>query len=434
MFKNLIGGEWVEGPRVSRNINPSDTRDVVGEYAQADAAQARQAIAAATQAPARLGPVHPAAALRHPRRRRHRDPGAQGRAGRPARPRGRQDAARGASARWHAPATSSSSSPAKRCASAARWCLRCARASAWRSPASRVGVVGLITPWNFPIAIPAWKIAPGAGLRQHRGAQAGRSRARLRLGARRHPAPRRPAGRRVQPGDGPRLRSRARCCWTTSASTRSASPARWPPASASRRPASRAWPSSSSRWAARIRWWCSTTPTSDVAVNAALNSGFFSTGQRCTASSRLIVTEGIHDRFVAAMAEKMKALKVDDARKEGTDIGPVVDDKQLAQNLEYVAIATAEGARLVAGGEAIERNGEARPATTCARAVRRDDGADAHQPRRGVRPGGERHPREGLRRGAGLGQRHRVRPVRRHRHDLAQVRDALQAPRRRPAW
>ena len=50
MFKNLIGGEWVEGPRVSRNINPSDTRDLVGEFAQADAAQARQAIAAAAQA------------------------------------------------------------------------------------------------------------------------------------------------------------------------------------------------------------------------------------------------------------------------------------------------------------------------------------------------------------------------------------------------
>ena len=45
MFQNLIGGEWLEGPRVSRNINPSDTRDVVGEFAQADPAQARQAIA-----------------------------------------------------------------------------------------------------------------------------------------------------------------------------------------------------------------------------------------------------------------------------------------------------------------------------------------------------------------------------------------------------
>ena len=50
MFKNLINGEWVDGARVSRNINPSDTRDVVGEYAQADAEQARTAIAAARAA------------------------------------------------------------------------------------------------------------------------------------------------------------------------------------------------------------------------------------------------------------------------------------------------------------------------------------------------------------------------------------------------
>jgi acyl-CoA reductase-like NAD-dependent aldehyde dehydrogenase len=49
MFKNLIGGEWVQGPRTSRNINPSDTRDVVGEYAQADADAGAQAIAAAAR-------------------------------------------------------------------------------------------------------------------------------------------------------------------------------------------------------------------------------------------------------------------------------------------------------------------------------------------------------------------------------------------------
>ncbi|MFY9510693.1 MAG: aldehyde dehydrogenase family protein, partial [Rubrivivax sp.] len=50
MFKNLIAGEWVDGPRASRNINPSDTRDIVGEYAQADAEQARAAVAAAQAA------------------------------------------------------------------------------------------------------------------------------------------------------------------------------------------------------------------------------------------------------------------------------------------------------------------------------------------------------------------------------------------------
>jgi alpha-ketoglutaric semialdehyde dehydrogenase len=99
----------------------------------------------------------------------------------------------------------------------------------------------------------------------------------------------------------------------------------------------------------------------DVAVNAALQSGFFSTGQRCTASSRVIVTEGIHDRFVAALTAKLQTLKVDDARKKGTDIGPVVDDKQLAQDLEYIAIGQAEGARLVTGGQAMATNADGAP-------------------------------------------------------------------------
>jgi len=98
-----------------------------------------------------------------------------------------------------------------------------------------------------------------------------------------------------------------------------------------------------------------------VAVNCAVQSGFFSTGQRCTASSRVIATAGIHDRFVAAVAEKMKALVVDDARKKGTDIGPVVDASQLAQNVDYLAIGRGEGATLAAGGEVLERNADGAP-------------------------------------------------------------------------
>ncbi|MEL6823352.1 MAG: aldehyde dehydrogenase family protein, partial [Calditrichota bacterium] len=67
----------------------------------------------------------------------------------------------------------------------------------------------------------------------------------------------------------------------------------------------------------------------ETAVNCAANGAFFSTGQRCTASSRLIVTEGIHDRFVEALTEKMKSLRVGHALKETTQIGPVVDEAQL---------------------------------------------------------------------------------------------------------
>src|SRR5690606_37381722 len=62
-----------------------------------------------------------------------------------------------------------------------------------------------------------------------------------------------------------------------------------------------------------------------LAVNCAVQGAYYSTGQRCTASSRLIVTNGIHDRFIAAVAERLGQLTVDDALLPTTDIGPVVD-------------------------------------------------------------------------------------------------------------
>jgi hypothetical protein len=121
----------------------------------------------------------------------------------------------------------------------------------------------------------------------------------------------------------------------------------------------------------------------------------------------VIVTEGIHDRFMAAMVEKMKTLKVDDARKAGTDIGPVVDDRQLAQDLEYIGIGQQEGAKLAYGGEALEKNADGAPRLLPAPCpVHRDHARHAHQPRRNLRPRGQRVARQELRRGPGLGQRH----------------------------
>jgi aldehyde dehydrogenase (NAD+) len=93
-----------------------------------------------------------------------------------------------------------------------------------------------------------------------------------------------------------------------------------------------------------------------TAVSVAVNGAYFQTGQRCTASSRLIVTEGIHDRFIAAMVERMKKLVVDDALKAGTEVGPVIDERQLGKNLEYVEVGQKEGARLVYGGERVKRD------------------------------------------------------------------------------
>ncbi|MFY9624454.1 MAG: aldehyde dehydrogenase family protein, partial [Rhodoplanes sp.] len=94
----------------------------------------------------------------------------------------------------------------------------------------------------------------------------------------------------------------------------------------------------------------------ELVVEAAANGAFYQTGQRCTASSRLIVTAGIHDRFVEALTAKTKALIVDDALKPGTQIGPVVDEAQLDQDLHYLAIGKDEGAKLHWGGERLNRD------------------------------------------------------------------------------
>lgn len=86
-----------------------------------------------------------------------------------------------------------------------------------------------------------------------------------------------------------------------------------------------------------------------VAVECAMQGGFGSTGQRCTASSILVVTDDIHDAFVDAMSTRMATWTVGDARGAGTDMGPVVDAGQLAQDERYLDLARAEGAEIVGG-------------------------------------------------------------------------------------
>ncbi|NIJ38716.1 aldehyde dehydrogenase (NAD+) [Sphingopyxis panaciterrae] len=91
----------------------------------------------------------------------------------------------------------------------------------------------------------------------------------------------------------------------------------------------------------------------DRAVAIALDGGFFQTGQRCTASSRVIVEDAVHDRFVAALAERAATLRVGAALDPATEVGPASNARQLEQNLRYAGIAVAEGGRLVTGGEAL---------------------------------------------------------------------------------
>ena len=95
----------------------------------------------------------------------------------------------------------------------------------------------------------------------------------------------------------------------------------------------------------------------DVAVDCAMQGGFGSTGQRCTASSILVVTEGIHDAFVDAMEQRMATWTVGDARQAGVDMGPVVDPSQLAQDEQYLQVARSEGAHVI-GGARLESAGD----------------------------------------------------------------------------
>jgi alpha-ketoglutaric semialdehyde dehydrogenase len=359
MFKNLINGEWVAGPKVSRNINPSDTRDLVGEYTQADAGQTRDAIGAALAA-------FPAWSLSTPQQRFDILDAV-----------GSEILARRAElgdllAREEGKTLPEAIGEVARAGNIFKFFAgEALRPGGEVMPSVRpgvgveitrepLGVVGIITPWNFPIAIPAWKIAPAlaygncvvfkpadlvpgsawalAEILKKSGIPPGVFNLVMGRGS--------DVGATLL--DDPRV---AAITFTGSVGT-----------------GQRVATACVARMAKFQLEMGGKNPMIvlddadlDVAVNCAVQSGFFSTGQRCTASSRVIVTAGIHDRFVEAAVERLKGIKVDDARKAGTDIGPVVDQSQLAQNLDYVNIARSEGARLAFGGVAIERNVEGRP-------------------------------------------------------------------------
>src|SRR5262245_36027518 len=87
----------------------------------------------------------------------------------------------------------------------------------------------------------------------------------------------------------------------------------------------------------------------DIAVECAVNGAYFSTGQRCTASSRLIVEKPVYDEFIKRAVKRLQSLKVGDALTVGIDIGPVASKQQLEQDLEYVDIGRKEGEVLFGG-------------------------------------------------------------------------------------
>lgn len=113
----------------------------------------------------------------------------------------------------------------------------------------------------------------------------------------------------------------------------------------------------------------------DLALEGVLWGAFGTTGQRCTATSRLILQPGIYDEFLARLTARVRALRLGDGRREGTDVGPLIHDASRTKVAEYVTIGQREGAQLVTGGA---------PATGGAL-----DGGYFYQPTifSGVRPG-----------------------------------------------
>jgi aldehyde dehydrogenase (NAD+) len=94
----------------------------------------------------------------------------------------------------------------------------------------------------------------------------------------------------------------------------------------------------------------------EIAVAAALGGAFGGTGQKCTASSRLIVHSAVHDEFVERLAAGAAAMVVDNALKDGTQIGPVVSQTQLDENMAYMELAKSEGGEIICGGDRVSRD------------------------------------------------------------------------------
>lgn len=356
LFKNFIAGDWVAGPTASINYNPSDLSDIVGEYTQADVQQTIDAVAAAKQA-------FPAWATGSMQERSNSldKIGSEILA--------RKDELGALLSREEGKTLPEGIGEAMRAGQIFKFFAgEVLRFGGEKLPSVRpgieveitrepVGVIGMIAPWNFPMAIPAWKIAPA-----------------LAFG---NTVVFKPA--ELVPG----------CAWVLAdIIARSGIPAgvfnlvmgrgsvvgetlvNHPDVAAISFTGSvstgRSIAGKAIARMAKIQLEMGgknplvVLDDADLpsAVNAAVQGSYFSTGQRCTASSRLIVTEGIHDRFVAAMMEKLQALKVDHALTTGTDIGPVVDQSQLDQDLSYIEIGKSEGARLIFGGERLQRSKE----------------------------------------------------------------------------
>ena len=350
--RNLIAGSWVESTDVIRNINPSNTDDVVGEYASATAEQVEQAVAAARAAfPAwSRSPIQNRADMLEKIGNEILE---------------RRDELGRLLAREEGKPLADGVGEATRAGHIFKFFggevlrLQGEKLASTRPGVEieitrePIGVVGLITPWNFPIAIPAWKIAPALAYGNcvvlkpaelTPGCAWALADIISRAGI--------PEGVfNLVMGSGSKIGSALIGAVDALSFTGSVPTGRKVAAQAVER---------------MIKFQLEMGGKNplvvlddadlETAVSIAVNGAYFQTGQRCTASSRMVVTQGIHDRFVDAVADRISKLVVGDALKPETQMGPAVDQRQLDQNLKYVAIGQEEGARKVFGGDRLNRD------------------------------------------------------------------------------
>ncbi|MGB1709523.1 MAG: aldehyde dehydrogenase family protein [Candidatus Puniceispirillaceae bacterium] len=347
-FAHYIGGEWVGDSDVTTNTSPANRDDVIGTYARGDAARVDQAVSAALAAQPGWAAASPQ--LRHDVLERAGALIVE-----------RKDELGRLLAREEGKTIAEAVGETVRASQVFKFFAGEALRNTGDAVASvrpgidvmiereAVGVIGLITPWNFPIAIPAWKLAPALAY----GNAVVMKPAELTPGcawelAKILDEAGCPAGIfNLVMGPGSKVGARivehediAAVSFTGSVAT-----GRQVAVDCTARGKK-----VQLEMGGKNPMVVVDDADLDVAVGACLNGAFFSTGQRCTASSRLIVTAGIHDAFLDKLTAAAADLVIGDPLDSKTQIGPVVDQGQLDQNLEYLALAATEGCDVRGGG------------------------------------------------------------------------------------
>jgi len=348
LFQNYINGEWVAGGSTFENRNPANTDEVVGLFSKGSAADVEAAAAAAAAAlpgwasmpaPARGNILYKAADILE---KKFDQLGAE-------------------MTREEGKTLPEAKGEVRRAINIFRYFGgEGSRLDGVMVPSERervhvfairkpIGVVGLVTPWNFPIAIPAWKIAPAliCGNTVIVKPASVSPLCCWRIVEALHEAGIPNGVINFVAGSGGELGKALVNAGPVKAIsfTGSNDVGNWIHTEASKR---------------RLRIQLEMggkNPTIvlgdadlKMAVENVCNAAFFSTGQKCTATSRAIVEDGIYDQFVAALVERTKKLKVGDGMQAGIDIGPCVDQGQLDTVLKYVEIGRKESGEPLCGG------------------------------------------------------------------------------------